>query len=258
MATQSPLKAKPLRNPGQSLDEEIDRVVNDKFLAYFLAAVTLWVVGLLEWLAKIRNAPRSPAIYVGVAIVATVIATIQFYRVRRRIANLRQGRDGERAVGQFLERLREDGGQIFHDIPGRGFNLDHVVISAKGILVIETKTWSKDLGKQSRISASAGALYKNGYRVEPNPINQVVAGTRWLKELLLESTGKSLPVFGAVLFPGWFVEPIDAATRELAWILEPKALPSFVENEPTRLAESDIRLAAFHLSRYIRTSPPET
>lgn len=36
-------------------------------------------------------------------------------------------------------------------------------------------------------------------------------------------------------------------------MLEPKALPAFIETEPVRLAEADVKLAAFHLSRYIRS-----
>jgi hypothetical protein len=34
--TRSPLKAPPLRNPGQSLDEELQRLFVDSFLPYFL------------------------------------------------------------------------------------------------------------------------------------------------------------------------------------------------------------------------------
>ena len=39
---------------------------------------------------------------------------------------------------------------------------------------------------------------------------------------------------------------------ELPWVLEPKALPSFIEREPARIEMSDVALAAFHLSRYVR------
>jgi hypothetical protein len=71
------------------------------------------------------------------------VAMWRFFEVRVKIRQLRLGRDGERAVGQFLERLRDGGGQVFHDVPGDGFNLDHVVISPHGRYVVETKTLSK-------------------------------------------------------------------------------------------------------------------
>jgi hypothetical protein len=41
---------------------------------------------------------------------------------------LMQGREGEKAVGQYLERLRARGYQVLHDIPGENFNIDHVLI----------------------------------------------------------------------------------------------------------------------------------
>jgi hypothetical protein len=50
---------------------------------------------------------------------------------------------GERAVGQFLEeKLRPLGYHILNDLPGDGFNLDHVIIGPTGIYCVETKTRS--------------------------------------------------------------------------------------------------------------------
>jgi hypothetical protein len=55
----------------------------------------------------------------------------------------------------------------------------------------------------------------------------------------------------AILFPGWYTEKVRGG--EEIWILNPKALPIFIANEPIRLKESEVHLIAFHLSRYIRT-----
>ena len=54
-----------------------------------------------------------------------------------------------------------------------------------------------------------------------------------------------------LLFPGWYVE--GGKSPEL-WALNPKALPTFIENEKSRLRPEDVKLAAYHLSRYIRTN----
>ncbi len=40
-------------------------------------------------------------------------------------------------------------------------------------------------------------------------------------------------------------------SAELPWVLEPKALLAFIENERTRVPDSDVALAAYHLSRYV-------
>jgi hypothetical protein len=36
-------------------------------------------------------------------------------------------------------------------------------------------------------------------------------------------------------------------------VLNPRALPAFIEHEPESVSEEDVELAAHHLSRYIRT-----
>jgi len=41
--------------------------------------------------------------------------------------------------------------------------------------------------------------------------------------------------------------------RGKVWVLEPKALPSFIEQEPKTIPPADVALAAFHLSRYVRS-----
>ncbi len=85
---------------------------------------------------------------------------------------------------------------------------------------------------------------------ERNPIDQVAAAARWLENLLRESTGKQFQFRGVVVFPGWFVE--QASPRGPVWVLEPKALPAFIEQEPNRIDAPDVALASYHLSRYIR------
>jgi hypothetical protein len=112
----------------------------------------------------------------------------RFFVVRRKVQSLRQGRDGERAVGQFLERLRQDGGQVFHDIPGTGFNLDHVVISTHGIYAIETKTWSKPW-PNAQVVVDGKTLTVAGQVPARSPIVQAASAANWLEKLLRESTG---------------------------------------------------------------------
>ena len=129
-----PLKDKPLRNPGQWLDEEIDRQVNDGFMPYFISVVLFWALTGMEALEKYRHLAPQPAIFGAIAIVATILAAIRFRKTYRLVQNLRQGRDRERAVGQYLERLRAHGAEVLHDIPGDGFNLDHVVMGSTLIL----------------------------------------------------------------------------------------------------------------------------
>lgn len=250
MSSQSPLKAKPLRLPGESVDKEIDRWINDKALGTLFAAGCFCFVAYFEWYGYLTNAPRRPKLFTALAVAAVIFAGWRIWSIRRHVRRLKQGRDGERVVGQFLERLRDGGGHVFHDIPGVGFNLDHVVVSAHGIYAVETKTLSKPW-PNAKIVVDGDSLSVAGRVPDRNPIDQVTAASRWLENELKKSTGKRFFVRGVVVFPGWFVE--QRSPRGDVWVLEPKALPAFIDSAPPMISATDVALAAYHLSRYVRS-----
>ena len=252
--TRSPIKDKPLRLPGQSLREERAELIQDKLELPLLLAVFFLVLAGWEWVGEYRHIPRSPWVVTVAAGFAILFAVWRFFRVRQRLRNLRQGEEGERAVGQFLERLRETGYQVFHDVISYNANIDHVLIGTAGVFTIETKTWSKPTRGDARISFDGERVLAGGNEPDRNPVVQARAQASWLKQQLEESTGRKLDVFPVVLFPGWFVEPVPRAPPGVrhVWLLEPKALPAFLAQEPARLTPEDAKLVAFHLSRFIR------
>jgi hypothetical protein len=160
------------------------------------------------------------------------------------------GRDGERTVGQFLDPLRDERGRVFHDVPGDGFNLDHVVIWPHGIYATEMKTWSKPW-PSATITVEDDNLVVAGGAPDSNPIEQAKAAARCLERFLTESTCKQFDVRGAVVFPGWTVE--TRLARGAVWGLQPKMLPAFVQNDLQSVAASDGSLAAYHLSRCVQS-----
>jgi Nuclease-related domain len=251
MSGQSPLKIKPLRLPGESAANEIDRWVNDKALGSLIPAACFCVVAYFEWYGYITHAPRRPYLFTALAVVAIVFAGLRIWHIRDRVRRLKLGRDGERVVGQLLEQLRETGAQVFHDVPGQGFNLDHVVLCTHGIYAIETKTRTKP-SSRARIIVAGESLTMAGYEPDRTPIEQVSAAARWLEKTLQQSTGRRFFVRGVVVFPGWYVE--QKGPRGDVWVLEPKALPAFIENAPAMISASDVTLAAFHLSQYVRNA----
>ena len=174
----SPLIAKPLRNPGQSLDEALDRLVDSKLQPYLLFPAMFWMLALLEWAGERWRIPRSPGTFAIAAIVFSAWSAWRLWQLRRLIGDIKLGRDGERAVGQFLERLRASGAHVFHDVPASGFNVDHVVISEQGVFAIETKTWRKRHG-QARIRVRDGKLYRDHTPANPNPLEQAERQAEW-------------------------------------------------------------------------------
>jgi len=249
----SPLKDNPLRNPGESLDKEISVLLYDEVLLYVLLSLLMVAMALEEWLRWYLNSPPSPFVFSVMAITAVAYSVFKIIRAKSKIKALKQGRDGEKAVGQYLEKLREHGAQIFHDVPSKEFNLDHVVIIKSGIYVIETKTYSKPDKGEAKIIFTGDSVIVNGNKDNEKPIIQVKAASSWLAEMLFESTGYKFTIKPVVLFPGWYIEPTSEAKASNVWVLNPKALPTFIENSKEQLKPEEVKIASFHLSRYIRS-----
>ncbi len=249
----SPITDKPLRNPGQSLDEAIQNILDEDAYPLIVAALFAIVSAGHEWWRWYAEIPYNPVlitIFCG-GIVAYCIFKLS--TLMRQIKILKQARDGEKAVGQYLEALRESGYRVFHDVIGKNFNLDHVIIGPKGIFTIETKTFSKPAEGKATVYFDGNAVSVNGYKPERDPITQAIAQANWLSQFVKESTGHTHAVKPVVVFPGWFVCSGPEAKRSKVWVINPKGLPKFMESSSSELGPEEIKLVAYHLSRYIRT-----
>lgn len=106
---------------------------------------------------------------------------------------------------------------------------------------------------EPRIDFDGERLTAAGHQPDGDPIIQAKAQASWLQRLLQESTGRRITVRPVVVFPGWYVQQSEGSTREI-WVLEPKALPGFLEHEARRLDQEDVKLISYHLSRHIRAT----
>ena len=251
--TRSPLKARPLRNPGQSLEEQLRDTISDLVFGPVLFAVCVASIAAAECWRYYHPAPVAPVLYSVVAIGAVAYADYRVVRVLPQIRALKLGRDGEKAIGQFLESLREKGFRVFHDVVGDRFNVDHVLIGPAGIFTIETKTHSKPLRGRAKIEYDGERILLNGCAPDRDPVVQAKAQASWLCELLSNSTGRKFDIRPVIVYPGWFIERNGVAAGPVH-VLNPRRLPEFLEREPARLSREDVHLASFHLSRFIRTS----
>ena len=254
--SRSPLKAKPMRQPGQSLGERRRDLFEDYLLFPVLLAATFGVMALMRWMEVRSGVVHSPWLYTGIFTFALAFLVFRFIRILPLLRNLRQGEAGEKIVGEYLERLRERGYRVFHDVLGDGFNLDHAIIGPAGVFTLETKTWSKPERGEPRIEFDGEALRVLGGQPDRSPIIQARARAGWLRLLLEESTGRKFKVHPVVLVPGWFID--SSAQRDWStWVLEPKGLPKWLKDDPAKLLPEDVQLAAYHLSRYVRSHEQE-
>ena len=248
--SKSPLREPPLRLPGQSIDEQINRLLSEKQLNYALFAFGLFLLAVGAWIQVLTDSQLNPWLFSAVAVLVISYCAFRVRQTGNEVHRLRLGRDGERAVAEQLDVLKRQGAIVFHDLIGDGFNLDHVVLSSQGVFVVETKTHSKPIKGSPTVTFDGKTLLINGFKPERNPVTQAEGNARWLAQMLRASTGKEFPVRGVVLFPGWFVEPFPKGST--VWVLHPKALPSFIEHEHNRISESDLHMASYHLARYIK------
>lgn len=193
----SPLRQMPLRNPGESLQEEI-------------------------------QAPPQPVPVTLTACLVIACAAYHTIRLRPRLKSLQLGLQGEKTVGQSLEALRSRGCRVFHDIPAKGFNVDHVIIGPQGVFAVETKTFSKPAQGDASVTYDGEKVLVGGREPDRNPLVQARASRDWLRDLLLETTAIRYPVRGVVVLPGWWVEPPGEKKRSDVWVLNPKALPAIL------------------------------
>ena len=247
----SPLNFSPLRVPGQSLDREIDDVAYDGLLGPLLTASLFVLIAGLEWYRDAMNMKPAPWIFTFAAFVACIYAGVRAYLTVRRLRTLKLGRDGERAVAQYLEWFRTAGFFVIHDVPNDGANIDHVLLGTKGLFTIETKTISKPERGECKVRVVDGKVSANGHVLDRDPLVQAKAQARWLSNFLTEARFRPF-VQPVVVFPGWFVEPFDMKAAGV-WVLEPKALERFIESQPERHSRDEVKAMASALSSYVRS-----
>ncbi|MCX6735866.1 MAG: nuclease-related domain-containing protein [Candidatus Parcubacteria bacterium] len=242
------------RLPGQSLDEKLQDFVDEKLIFYLFYITVIVIVIIGEWVRFFWKFEPHPVVISIVGLIVVIYLVNQIFNNLKDVKKLKKGRDGEREVGQYLEEMRSTGALIFHDILGPNFNIDHVIVSPHGIFTVETKTWSKR-AKNESIKFDGKHLIVNGYSPDRDPLAQSLAQSQWLKNLLKESTGKEFIVNPVIVFNGWFVE--SETTRQVkeygVLVLNPKALPSFVNNNFTNMSNEDLHLIAYHLARHIQS-----
>lgn len=238
-----------LRSPGQSLDEEMQDILYDDIYPYLVVSAMLIVIASIEWSEQIFNKPPTPWLWTSIALITIGYCAIRLLDAWKRLKNIKLGRDGERIVGQGLEKLREKGYRVFHDVidAERGFNIDHIVVGPVGVFTVETKTVSKKGGVQ-KIERVGDNVRIDGFFPDRNPLEQAKSQAYWLEDFILELTGIKTKVKPVVIYPGWFVESQQRGTD--VWVLNEKAFPTFLQNEEVILDKEKIDYISAQITKY--------
>lgn len=239
-----------MRDPGQSLRETI-QVQFDEIVAPWIAVAILGIAfAFVEWIRWGINATFQP---IGVSIIAFLIVGIAIWRITKtthRLPQLKLGLRGERHIGQLLQaELLPHDYYVIHDICIDDANIDHAVIGPRGIFAVEVKTITKPSRGKARVAYDGSRVLVNGYAPDRDPLIQARAEAKSLEQILEEYTGRRVVVRPVVLYPEWFVdEPKDVDV----WVLNEQRFLGYVEHEPIRFTDVQVRELANGLMRYVR------
>lgn len=241
--------------PGQQLlgrirhhDEEIARA---SFLSLLAAPLMfmVWASMRLEW-ERMRWSVAE-WMFVAGALLMFLWGLIDYVRHYKKRERYQDGWVAERVTGQQLSRLVAQGCLVAHDLPAEVGNIDHVVVSPRGVYAVETKSFRKPKGVTDDRDHPGHKVFYDGTRlrfpdfVTTKPIEQATRQARWLRRTLRDHLGKDVPVIPAVALPGWWVERTEEAKRAEVQVFSPMGRgPEFMAWQPERIDEPTRRLIA--------------
>lgn len=212
-----PVNIKVLRGAGDGLRERMGQHFEafDSGLVFFLMLGPIMYVAWSQRWLQARGfswdgyTPGSLD-YLLLAVMA-ISLVIGYFRMARHVDAVRRYRRAlaaELATAQCLSQVMSEGGLVFHDFPGDGFNIDHIVIGHSAVFAVETKSRLKPAtgGKESAHVAYEGRRLQFPTHVETRPIDQARHQAEWLARFLASGVGEPVRVIPYLALPGWFVE----------------------------------------------------
>jgi len=208
----NPLTRDLLRSPGDSLRQQIEKLSED--IDYYLMGI-LFLPGFLyaayltqKYYGDLKNDIFIIFIYTITALTFVIFSLFKLWKLLKKRHDYRLGLDCETAVGQELNQLMLEGCRVFHDFPveefNKKFNIDHIVVSPKGVFAIETKGRAKPL-EESTIVYDGKMLRFSGW-TEKEPLEQARRNAKWLSEWLSNTVGENVSVNPVLAIPGWYIE----------------------------------------------------
>ena len=248
----SPFTVDLARAPGYSLQRRVESLQTGVAVGTAMALVLpLWFYSM--WLTQRGIGIALPMrqewiFYAGIGTAATLWFAARALVLALGLRRARLSLHGKMAAGQEIDQLMRSGARVFHDLPGEGFNIDHVVVAPAGVFCIETETRTKP--RQGRSVEDATATFDGHGIAFPDvvvdePVRHARERSRWLADWLTRATGFKVAVQPVVALPRWVIDrkgPGDVFVinpRESARLLARRAV----------IGAADIDQIAFRLER---------
>jgi len=191
-----------LRTPGYTLNKMLDEF-QDELFVYGLMTVLppVFITLLLN-----RGESSIDLFYYVVLITFTFYGAYRIAVLYKKAQPTKLGYFGELYTGQELNYLMRQGAYVYHDIPYKYGNIDHIIVSRAGVFTVETKAVrkpvSKEGKKEAKVSISNRAL-KFPHVATTAPIKQAQLHAQTLRSKLMIN---DIPVTPVVALPGWYID----------------------------------------------------
>jgi len=245
--TQSPVREKLLRSPGESLRRNLEQL--NEYLIYSVA-VFLLVPMLFAWRAPIFTNIWAMAFLAGLMGLCA-LPGLWVLRLHRSYA---LGLRGERAVGEELNQLMMDGCHVFHDFPVEpDWNIGHIVVAPSGIYAIETRTFRRrraSAGLREYEVIFDGSALRFPRLTRSEPVRQARRSAVALGQELSRALAEPIEVKPILTLPGWRVA---GRTETDVLVVNPKEIwQTIVTTAPATLSDAQIQRMAQYLQQKCR------
>ena len=256
----NPINIDLLRNPGESLSEQIEdkNLDVDSYLTSLAIGPLLCYTMFLQGNQSELNAILLTIVGLGF----TVFFTYKLVKLSQVRNKLKLGYEAELAVGQQLNSLMRDGYYVFHDVHLNNsvddYNIDHVVVGTTGVFAVETKGRSKPIQKDGKAEFK---VKFNGTQlifptwVESEPVEQAKRQASALQKWLSSAVGEAVEVKTVLAIPGWYIE--TTGKSDVAIINGKKSANYFNNTSGQKFNEKLITQIAHQLEQRCRNIKPQ-
>lgn len=153
-----------------------------------------------------------------------------------------KGAAGERKTARLLRPLARRGYTVLHDraLPGSRANVDHLVIGPAGVIVVDSKNWSKN-----RIVKGHGRRLKVGRMKGSKIVSSTLYETAFVGSALATATGGPIPVAAVLAIHGAKLPPWRTPVVDGVPLLPARQVRRWIARRPRQLTDDQVaQLAA--------------
>ena len=247
------------RVQGESLQEKIRdyefKITEQFMLPVFFSAMTLFL-----WFVYLFSLPINLYSVIGFSIITVVFIIRAYFKVKQTrwiLKRYRKGLEGEWLVGETLNQLSNESTFVFHDIPGERFNVDHIIVSTRGIFVIETKHFNRELCHEFFYDGlMIYRILKNGRKFPcPKLLPQIDGEARFIQQEIERRTEIKLPVIKVAILIGAYIT--SSENFKDYWLLNETAFVKVFNQQKEMFDDSVAKLVASHIREMVKIDVDE-